>query len=50
LVAEYVTFAEGREYLGSVSNGLFMIAFVVIVGVALNRWRLRESTPSKSFV
>jgi membrane protease YdiL (CAAX protease family) len=42
LAAEYVTFAAGTEYLGSISNGLFMIAFVVILGVAINRWRLKQ--------
>jgi len=49
LAAEYVTFAADKEYLGSISNGLFIIVFVVILGVAINRWRLREATPSKLF-
>src|SRR5215211_348785 len=48
-VAEYVTFTPGREYLGSISNGLFMIAFFGVLGVVINRWRLRETALSKSF-
>ncbi len=48
LSAEYVTIAAGNEYLGSLGNGLFMIAFVVLLGVATNRWRLRKSTLSES--
>jgi cytochrome bd-type quinol oxidase subunit 1 len=48
LVAEYVTFATGKAYLGSVGNGLFVIAFFVLLGVAINRWRSREATLSKS--
>jgi membrane protease YdiL (CAAX protease family) len=42
LAAEYVTFAAGTEYLGSISNGLMFIAFVVLLGVAINRWRLKN--------
>jgi len=49
LTAEYVTFAAGKEYLGSVSNGLFVIAFMVISGAAINRWRLKKSTLLKSY-
>lgn len=48
LTAEYVTFVAGKAYLGSVSNGLFVIAFMVILGVAINRWRLKKSTLLKS--
>ena len=48
LGAEYVTVAAGKEYLGSVSTGLFVIAFAILLGVAINRWRLKQSTLSKS--
>lgn len=49
LSAGYVTFAAGAEYLGSVGNGLFMIAFIGTLGVALNRWRMPKTYSSKSF-
>jgi hypothetical protein len=45
LVAGFVFFSAGKEYLGSVGvDGLFMIAFFGLLGVAINRWRLRETT------
>ncbi|MEW5939574.1 MAG: CPBP family intramembrane glutamic endopeptidase [Chloroflexota bacterium] len=47
LSAEYVTFAAGMEYLGSLGNGLIFITFVIILGVAINRWRLEKSALSK---
>jgi membrane protease YdiL (CAAX protease family) len=47
LSAEYVTVAAGKEYLGSISNGLFVIVFFILLGVAINRWRLKEFTLSK---
>ncbi len=47
LAAEYVTFAAGTEYLGSISNGLIFIAFVVLLGVVIYRWRLKKSELSK---
>jgi len=44
LVAGFVSFSAGKEYLGSVGvDGLFMIAFFGLLGVAINRWRLRET-------
>jgi len=43
LVAEYVNYTTGTEYLGSVSNGFIMIAFVIVLGVAINRWRLKQT-------
>jgi len=46
LSAEYVTVAAGMDYLGSISTGLFFIALVLLLGVTINRWRLRQSTPS----
>jgi hypothetical protein len=43
LAAEYVTVAAGREHLGSVSNSLFVIAVMLLLGAALNRWRRTKS-------
>jgi membrane protease YdiL (CAAX protease family) len=48
LVAEYVTTPAGKEYLGSISNGLFVIALVGLLGVAINRWRLKKSPSARS--
>ncbi len=47
LAAEYVTSAAGMEYLGSISNGLIFIAFVGLLGVVLNRRRLKKSPLSR---
>lgn len=49
LTAEYVTIAAGKEYLGSASTGLFVIVFFGLLGVAINRWRVKKSVLSKSF-
>lgn len=43
LVAGYVSHTAGMEYLGSVSNGFIMIAFFVVLGTAINRWRLKKA-------
>lgn len=40
--AEYLKIAQGKEYLGSVGTGLFTIACFVLLGVAINRWRLHK--------
>jgi membrane protease YdiL (CAAX protease family) len=51
LIAAYVTIAPGQQYLGAF-DGLFMIAFASILGIALNRWRMRQAIHaglSKSF-
>ncbi len=49
LVAGFVSFSAGKEYLGSVGvDGLFMIAFFGLLGVVINRWRSRENTAPKS--
>jgi membrane protease YdiL (CAAX protease family) len=49
LVAGFVLFSAGKEYLGSVGvDGLFMIAFFGLLGVAINRWRSRNTTAIKS--
>ncbi|MBK9925253.1 MAG: CPBP family intramembrane metalloprotease [Anaerolineales bacterium] len=48
LAAEYLKIVPGQEYLISFS-GLFMIAFVGILGIALNRWRMRNAGLPKSF-
>ena len=44
LAAEYVTFATGREYFASISNGLLFIMFAFLLGVAIHRWQLQHST------
>jgi membrane protease YdiL (CAAX protease family) len=49
LSADYVTLAPGKEYLGNVGNGLFLIVFVGLLGIAISRWRLQTPTQSKSF-
>jgi membrane protease YdiL (CAAX protease family) len=49
-VAGYVTYVAGRESLGSISNGFLMIAFVVVLGVAINRWRLGNNVRSHHLV
>ncbi len=49
LVAGFVLFSAGKEYLGSVGvDGLFMIAFFGLLGVAINRWRSRKTPALKS--
>jgi membrane protease YdiL (CAAX protease family) len=49
LVAGFVSFSVGKEYLGSVGvDGLFMIAFFGLLGVAINRGRLRGTGEPKS--
>jgi membrane protease YdiL (CAAX protease family) len=48
LVAEYVTFAPGAEHLGSVSTGFIFIVFVGLLGVAINRWRMKQIKLSNS--
>jgi membrane protease YdiL (CAAX protease family) len=40
---DYVTVSEGMEYLGSASTGLITIAFTMLLGIAINRWRLHKS-------
>jgi membrane protease YdiL (CAAX protease family) len=48
LVAGFVSFSAGKEYLGSVGvDGLFVIAFFGLLGVAINRWRSRETAALK---
>jgi membrane protease YdiL (CAAX protease family) len=43
LVLGFVSFSVGKEYLGSIGvDGLFMIAFFGLLGVAINRWRSRQ--------
>jgi uncharacterized protein len=44
---EYVKVVTGQEYLGSVGNGLFMIAFMILLGVAINRWRTRRADTAR---
>jgi hypothetical protein len=47
LAADYLKIVPGMEYLASFT-GLFMIVFVGLSGVAINRWRLRKAGLSKS--
>lgn len=47
LAAEYLKIIPGQEYLVSYS-GLFMIAFAGILGIALNRWRMRNISVSRT--
>ncbi len=47
LAAEYLKIVPGQEYLVSFS-GLFMIAFAGLLGIALNRWRMRNAGLPKS--
>jgi membrane protease YdiL (CAAX protease family) len=42
LAAEFIKIAPGKEYLGSVGNSLFFIALMLILGVAINRWRQKR--------
>lgn len=44
LAAEYVKNMAGMEYLGSISNGLILIALVGFLGALINRLRLRVAT------
>lgn len=48
LVADYITFAPGTEYLGSISTGFIFIVFVGLLGVATNRWRMQKPGLSAS--
>jgi len=49
LVAGFVLFTAGSEYLGSIGvDGLFMIAFFGLLGIAINRWRTRHSATALS--
>lgn len=48
LVAGYATYAVGTEYLGSVSNGFIMIAFTIALGIAINRWRLKQAVQQQN--
>ena len=49
LVAGFVFFSAGKEYLGSVGvDGLFMIAFFGLLGVVINRWRSRQNVAPQS--
>ena len=49
LVAGFVTFAAGREYLGSIGvDGLLMIVFFGLLGTAIHRWRDRHTAIKES--
>lgn len=41
LTAEFLTIAPGKDYLVSAS-GIFMILFAGLLGIAINRWRVRK--------
>ncbi|HEX3044022.1 MAG TPA: CPBP family intramembrane glutamic endopeptidase [Bacillota bacterium] len=42
LIAEYLKIMPGKDYLVS-STGFFMIVFTGLLGIALNRWRMRTA-------
>ena len=44
LAADFLKIVPGMEYLVSF-NGLFMIAFAGLLGVAIHRWRVRKASP-----
>jgi hypothetical protein len=44
LAADYLTIAPGYDTLVSAS-GLFMIVFIGLLGIALNRRRMRKASP-----
>jgi membrane protease YdiL (CAAX protease family) len=46
LAAVYIKIVPGQEYLVSFS-GLFMIAFAGLLGIILNRWRMRTEAKAK---
>lgn len=48
LARELVIVAPGKEFLGSVGNGLFVILFMILLGAAINRWRMLQAPPSKT--
>jgi membrane protease YdiL (CAAX protease family) len=49
LVVGFVLFSTGKEYLGSVGvDGLLMIAFFGLLGIAINRWRSRQTPALKT--
>ncbi|MBK8903501.1 MAG: CPBP family intramembrane metalloprotease [Anaerolineaceae bacterium] len=50
LAADYETIATGKAYLGSIGfDGLLMMAFFAVSGIALNRWRTGITAVSHSF-
>jgi membrane protease YdiL (CAAX protease family) len=49
LFATYVMITTGKEYLVS-SSGLFIVIFAGLLGIALNRWRVRKFGLLKSFI
>ena len=44
LFALFVTVAAGQDYLGS-PTGLFMSTFIALLGITLNRWRMKKRLP-----
>ncbi|MBZ0319993.1 MAG: CPBP family intramembrane metalloprotease [Anaerolineae bacterium] len=48
LAAEYIKIAAGKEYLGSISNGLLEVAFMIVLGIALIQWRTRQTRFSQA--
>jgi membrane protease YdiL (CAAX protease family) len=48
LAAEFVKVAPGKEYLGSIGNGLFTIILMGILGIAIYRWWMRKTSVSKA--
>src|SRR5215207_2026288 len=48
LAADYVAYTAGMEYLASISNGLVFIVSVGVLGIVINRWRLKDAALSRS--
>ena len=47
LDAEYVSYAGGMEFLGSIGTGLILILFVGLLGAIIHRWRLEHVRGTK---
>jgi membrane protease YdiL (CAAX protease family) len=45
-LSEYISLPIDKQYLGNVSTGLFMIAFVGLLGIIITQWRQRNLTQS----
>jgi membrane protease YdiL (CAAX protease family) len=48
LAADYVRVADGKDYLGSVSTGLFIIVLTFLLGIAIQQWRMKKAHISEA--